>query len=212
MAVTINLESITRKISIAPKVKAVVLASVKKNVETAKEKMLQSFDNHKVTKEIEDGESTNNSSRLLYGYGNLFSFIGFNQGDEPIELVRNILKQHTKLRYETARYSKFIGKGIIQFGFLVETPNLDELYSKTEYPDPKTRSGSWLEGLESGLYGLQSYLYNDDGSFEEYNSRSTTGLQAKNGQKIIIVRKGDARSIKYMSLILKELQANLVKK
>lgn len=212
MAVTINIESITRKIAIAPKVKSVVLADVKDRIDTAKIKMLNTFNNHKVTKEIEGGESTNNSSRLLYGYGNLFSFIGFNQGDNPIELVRSLLKQHTNLRHEKASYSKLIGKGIIEFGFLVETPSLEELYSNTEYPDPKTRPGSWLEGISKGLYGLKSYLYNDDGSFEEYDSRSTTGLQAKSGQKLIIVRKGDARTIKYIEEIIKNLERDIRKK
>jgi|ERR1041384_1487732 hypothetical protein len=210
MPVTYNLQSITAKLANAPKVKKEALSIVKKNIETAKNEMLEAFDNHKVTKEIEAGESTNNSSGLLYGYGNLFSFIGFNEGDEPIELVRNILKLNTGLKSDSDKFVRFSGGGTIIFGFDVKIPSKDELYEKTEYPG-ENRAGSWLEGIERGLYGLKSYLYDDTGKFEEYDSRSTTGLQAKSGQKVIIVRKGDARTIKYITEILKVLENSLKK-
>jgi len=207
---TVNLDSIVAKLSKATKVKQAAFIAAKRQVSMSTEKMLKDFDSHKVTKEIEDGESTNNSSNLLYGYGNLFSFIGFNEGDDPIGLVRNILR-NTKLMNKSATNGSPYGKGKILFRYLVKIPSLQELYEKTEYPG-ETRSGSWLEGIESGLYGLRSYLYNDDGSFEEYGSRSGTGLQAKAGQKVVIIRKGEARSIKYITQILKDFARSLNKR
>ena len=44
--------------------------------------LLREFDNHPVTKEIEQGPS--GTSSLLGGRGNFFGFLGFNSGDKPI--------------------------------------------------------------------------------------------------------------------------------
>ncbi len=200
-----NLQSISYKVVNAPKVKNFVLKQAKKEVDKAKKDMLKAFDNHKVTKEIEDGESTNNSSGLLKGYGNLFSFIGFPQGEEPLAVIRTILEEQTKLD-EYASSVKFVKGGLNQFTFDVEYPNLKELYDLTPYPDGK-RQGSWLEGIEEGLYGFQSYLYDDNENFDTDVSRSTTGLQAKISKgdskgALIIVRKADAKKTDYMSKIL----------
>lgn len=210
----VNFDQIIVKIANAPKVKNEVLSQVKSRIELAKDKMIEDFDNNKITQEIEAGESTNNSSGLLPGLqrgGNLFSFIGFNQGDNPIEIIRNILNNSAKLRSENSRYVRFIGKGLIQFAFTVQVPSLEELYEKTQYPGD-TRKGSWLEGITTGLYGLQSYLYDDDGNFEEYDSRSSTGLQAKTkNKKLIIVRKNEAKKDAYITKIIDNFQKQLRK-
>ena len=50
------------------------------------------FDNHVVTREIEAGPQSSNSSGTLGGIGNLFSFIGFNNGSNPVQPVRELLK------------------------------------------------------------------------------------------------------------------------
>ena len=57
-----------------------------------KERMIQEFLNHNVTKEINLGPNAENISGTLSGYGNLFSFIGFEKGDDPIKPILDILE------------------------------------------------------------------------------------------------------------------------
>ena len=47
-------------------------------------KLLVAFDDHEITKEIEAGPGARNSSGTLGGYGNLYTFIGFSRGQDPI--------------------------------------------------------------------------------------------------------------------------------
>ena len=52
--------------------------------ERAKDEMIKDFLSLKVTQEIAGGPGALNMSGTLGGYGNLFSFIGFDMGDNPM--------------------------------------------------------------------------------------------------------------------------------
>jgi hypothetical protein len=54
-----------------------------------KNELIQEFLNHPVTQEIKAGPNTTNISGTLNGKGNLFSFIGFYEGDDPIQDILN---------------------------------------------------------------------------------------------------------------------------
>ena len=56
---------------------------VYKKIEKLKKEMMANFLRLPVTKEILAGSTSSNISGTLGGYGNLFTFIGFNQGDSP---------------------------------------------------------------------------------------------------------------------------------
>ena len=63
-------------------------AKVLSSFEKVKSEMIEEFLDHKVTQEIIAGPTADNISGTLGGYGNLFSYIGFNEGDEPRRLAR----------------------------------------------------------------------------------------------------------------------------
>ena len=63
----------------------------------AKNSLINNFNSHPVTREIEAGPEADNSSRTLGGSGNLFTFIGFFREDNPVEMVRNALQRHIKI-------------------------------------------------------------------------------------------------------------------
>jgi len=75
---------------------------VEREFEAIKQRMIDEFESHPVTIEIDAGENASNSSGTLGGYGNLFSFIGFQDGDDPLKEVRVKLNQTniTRLKYK----------------------------------------------------------------------------------------------------------------
>ena len=50
---------------------------IEPRINVLQEQMVEEFRSHPVTSELNDGPNASNTSGLLGGYGNLFSFIGF---------------------------------------------------------------------------------------------------------------------------------------
>ena len=59
--------------------------------------LIQNFANHPVSTEIAAGPNAGNSSGTLGGYGNLFSFIGFSAGQDPVKDWINLLQNKIKI-------------------------------------------------------------------------------------------------------------------
>ena len=67
----------------------------KKKFEELKKEMIKEFLNLPITKEILRAPGASNISGTLGGYGNLFSFIGFPAGSNPIDPIVKLLNQTT---------------------------------------------------------------------------------------------------------------------
>jgi len=119
---------------------------------SARGNFLESFENHEVTKEIEAGESSSNSSGTLGGYGNLFSFIGFDGSDKPTEIVKNLIR---KIRLINKSYKKTVSNGVV-ISFSVNVPPVSSFESST--PIPWASGRSWLLGIERGISGLGYFV------------------------------------------------------
>lgn len=185
-----------------PKIKPIIskeaLKRIRAEVSEAQREMLMDFENHPVTKEINGGPGANNESGTLGGYGNLFSYIGFEKGSDPIAPIRKILKKALKIRSLPSSHRSMIIK------FQVELPSKEEIFENT--PMPWSDGRSWVEGIERGISGLGKYL--NIGSRQYGNaSRSGTGLQVKNGPM-----SGAFRNTKYLSQILNELRSAIMRK
>ena len=63
----------------------------RKKANAIKKEVLQEFNRHEVTKEIEKGPSGTGST-LLGGRGNFFGFLGFEKGTQPVEILRETLE------------------------------------------------------------------------------------------------------------------------
>lgn len=138
---------------------------VREEFEKVKREILNEFNTHPVTVEIEGGIYASNVSNTLSGITNLFSFIGFEANDRPIEPVRNLLQQST-MRKNIGR------RGLISYTF--EIPTAKDIFLIT--PLPWAVGRSWAKGIEEGLSGLGYYIK------KTRNSRSGLGVQS---QKII---------------------------
>jgi hypothetical protein len=158
---------------------------VKKAFEKMKREMILEFMSHPVTREILGGPDASNESGTLDGYGNLFSFIGFDKGTDPIEPILDLLHD-SRIEHSNTADSDIM--------FTIFIPSKQNIFDATPL---KWASGrSWSEAIERGLSGLGYYLNRD--YIEE--SDSGTGIQVKS-----LLRKGAKyKPVKYISALINE--------
>jgi len=164
MAGTINKKLIQKEIFNSRAVKKMVLNIVQKEVEKEKVIFKQTFESHPVTQEIDGGENASNISGTLGGYGNLFSFLGFNQGSKPTVPVKFLIQSISLNRGVRINNSGFQLK--------VNIPSKEDFGAVSKMPWEGGRS--WLLDVERGISGLGAFLY---GRF--LGSRSGGGIQSK---------------------------------
>ena len=164
MAGNINKKLIQKEIFNNKAIKKMVHDIVLKQVEKEKALFKEEFESHPVTQELEGGESASNVSGTLGGYGNLFSFLGFNNGANPTTPVKILIQKINLNRNVETKNNSFILK--------VNVPSKDEFGMISRLPWEGGRS--WLLDLERGISGLGAYLY---GRFTQ--SRSGSGIQSK---------------------------------
>tara|TARA_Y100001938_G_scaffold119697_1_gene165930 strand:- start:2864 stop:3481 length:618 start_codon:yes stop_codon:yes gene_type:complete len=192
-----NLLRVKRKVQ-KPTAKTRVLARKKAEriFERAKKDLINSFKNHPVTQEIQAGPNSSNSSGTLGGYGNLFSYIGFAAGANPIATVLAALEDGVEM--EKKAVEKKVGK-FFEFAFNLKIPTMNVLSAIT--PMPWESGRSWLYGIEKGISGFSSYMYGRS------NGRSGAAIQTRNK-----IRSGGFRNTPYMSKILKDFKTELKKR
>jgi len=165
----------------------VYLEYVKKEVEqkvnNVKEEILKEFNNHPVTIEIEQGIYASNISGTLNGITNLYSFIGFEAGEKPIEPIRSELEKIGIKRLVSPNGS------II---YKIDFPDAKDIFNVT--PLPWAIGRSWAKGIETGISGLGFYIK------QSRESRSGLGIQSKTQ-----VRSGlRFKNTRYISAIIKK--------
>jgi hypothetical protein len=164
MAGRINKQKIQKEIFNNKAVKKIVRDIVQKEVEKEKALFRADFESHPVTQELEGGENASNISGTLGGYGNLFSFLGFNKGANPTAPVKLLIQ---KILLD--RNVQTSGNG---FKIKINIPSKEEFAAVARLPWEGGRS--WLLDVERGISGLGAFLY---GRFT--SSRSGGGIQSK---------------------------------
>ena len=158
--------------------------------------MMDNFDLHPVTKEINDGpNATNKSNTLSGGYGNLFSFIGFHRsGGNPTQVIRDMLSvaniKRVRVHAATSRTIFCQANSSL--------PNLETIYQQTPLP---WSAGSWAEGIEKGIDGFGNYIYT-----RWFHSRS--GKAAQVGHSL---RGTSFKPTTYLSQIYREFERRIQK-
>jgi hypothetical protein len=164
MAGKINKKLIQKEIFNNRTVKKMVRNIIEKEVEKEKALFRADFESHPVTQELEGGENASNISGTLGGYGNLFSFLGFNNGANPTTPVKFLIQ---KILLDRNVQTSSNG-----FKIKVNIPSKEEFAAVARLPWESGRS--WLLDMERGISGLGSFLY---GRFN--TSRSGGGIQSK---------------------------------
>lgn len=154
-----------------------------------KQRILGEFRRLKISQEIIEGPEGESG---LLNYGNLFSFLGFNKGDKPVDELITFLRANIQIdeKVPIINYSN----GVINYSFTVSSPTEEDIESVT--PLEWDRNRSWLREIEDGASGFSFYI------FKKYfdkstGSRSTTGLQSKRG-----VRSGEFGPRPYLSTLM----------
>ena len=160
-------------------------------IKRAKEAMVKDFLGLKVTQEIIGGPHTTNISGTLGGYGNLFSFIGFNEGEQPINPIITLLNQ------TTFRITQMNTRG--SFKVIIEIPSAEDIFAVT--PLPWAAGISWAKRIEVGMSGLGMYLNTPS----DY-SRSGGGIQTDKK-----IRGGRFSNTRYITWFLKEWQKKFLR-
>ena len=155
---------------------------VYKKIERLKKEMIADFLRLPVTREILAGSTSSNISGTLGGYGNLFTFIGFNEGDRPISPIVQLLSQ------TNYRVTRFDQNGSVKL--TIDMPGRQDIFAVT--PLPWASGISWSERIEKGMSGLGMYL-----NTSSKNSRSGRGIQADNK-----IRTGKFNNTSYVSAFL----------
>lgn len=159
--------------------------------ESSRKIFFRDFLSHPVTKEIKGGVGARNTSGLLGGEQNLFSFFGFSEGEDPIGDVNLYL--HRSFNFNRGSYR---GK---RWGFWISFPDEDQIAQHVvgKYGATYT-SESWIEGVEKGYSGLNYYLR------YEGKGRSRGGIQVKTP-----VRELAFSTTKYFSKIVSNFKKNI---
>ena len=156
----------------------------KREFKEIKAEMIKEFLSHPVTQEIMEGPSAANISGTLGGVTNLFAFIGFNAGEQPVGPILNLLEE-VNITYNKEYKEKGIG-----VSFHVFLPTAEDIFAIT--PLPWATGRSWAEGIERGISGL-GYLLRKSGG------RSGVAVQSR----VSKVRGGRFQNTPYISSFIK---------
>ena len=157
----------------------------KKEFDSLKKEMIKEFLSHPVTLEIIAGPNSTNISGTLNGNSNLFAFIGFSAGEEPIKPILEMLE---KISFKDG------GEANVGRNFSVDMPKANDIFAIT--PMPWATGRSWAKGIETGISGL-GYLLNKSGR----SSRSGVAIQVKNK-----VRGGGFSNKPYISALINKYE------
>lgn len=171
----IDYRAISQKAINSQRVQSAMKARAKKAFNKAKAGMLNDFLNDIVTREIRGGAEATNKSGMLGGYGNLFSYIGFYSGEDPIGPVENYLRYFSFFARVTKTKSARGGGSVT---FSINWPSIEEIYALS--PMPWEPGNSWIRGIEKGISGFSHYMH-----MQHPASRSGGGLQSKKEQGLV---------------------------
>lgn len=148
---------------------------VTKKFKALKQELLDSFDEHDVTQEIEGGPSADSKFVKTIAGGNLFSLLGFNGGENPTAELRKVIKEKVNLKIESVT-RKNTKNGIL-WEIPVEMPTLGEIEKEAASRNPLDwTSRGWTYLIEHGIPWFAHYLFRERG-FK--TSKSGTAIEVK---------------------------------
>lgn len=155
-----------------------------------KNNYIQEFINHPITQEIKGGIGATNISGTLGGITNLYSFIGFDEGTDPIKPIEDLL--------EKSNYRIIFNNKATDSTVIFDIPTAAQIFAIT--PMPWAIGRSWARGIETGISGLGYYLK------KTKNSKSGLGIQSSTNQ----VRPGTVfKNTRYISDLINRFSKDL---
>ena len=170
----------------APRVlKAPFKKEIDKKFKRIKNEMIKEFLQLPVTQELMQGPDGANISGTLNGVINLFAFIGFDRGDQPILPIIDALEN------TSIQFSKSLNRPKIGNQYNVFLPTAEDIFRIT--PMPWDTGRSWAQGIERGISGLGFLLRKNN------KGRSGAAIQSR-----VKVRGGRFKNTAYISAFIKK--------
>jgi hypothetical protein len=174
-------------------VEKTVLRVVSKEVSKSNRKLLEDFLRDEISREISAGPTAINITNTLGGRGNLFSFLGYEQGSDPIGELAAFLSDSIQIRSIKSSKSKLTV--IVK----IKIPTRDDMDELAQLP--------WVDrglvkAIENGISGLGAFLYSQKGF-----SASRSGFAVQASQNIY---GGSFKPQKYVSEIIREVAKSMV--
>lgn len=137
---------------------------IKSEFETQKAQMIQGFFQDDISREIKNPD-LGNISKTLGGYGDLFGFIGFFAGSDPIQEASDVLLNKTQLKSITiervynrdARGRFTSGRRYRNVKISFTAPTLDDFDDASQKVVRDYSSRNWIKGVEKGISGFNRY-------------------------------------------------------
>ena len=201
---TVRVDQIVKKIANSKSVERKMSSIVYKNFERERRRVVNEFESHPVTKELEMGHDAFNVSGTTNGIGNLYSFIGFPQGANPVDPVRKLMMG---IKISRRPQKTVISRNKIEKVYKVYSPGMSDFQAET--PMPWETGLSWVRGVERGISGFGHFMATNSPGTEGFNfsgSRSGGGVQVKRTLSTM-----GFKPVKYLSLILSNFRRRLAK-
>lgn len=173
--------------------KPLVVERVERILRRRQKELMVNFESSPITIELESGPQSSNTSGALGGVGNLYTFLGFDRGSDPISPLRNLLAQSI---YIVSIRKK---RNELALRLVFHLPTEEEIAAVTGLP--WAEGDSWTAALERGISNLGQTL------FKSGAGKSGGAIQAD----------GEVRSVSssipvdYLTRMLNELQAGVEK-
>lgn len=144
---------------------------IERKFNKSKEELLEEFDKHTVTQDLEGGPSGDSELVTTIGGGNLYSLLGFRSGQNPISNLRKILNSTIKLDFTGIRKTKI--KNGIEIQVPVLLPTMDQLNQRVASINklPWTSRG-WIYLVENGIPWFAHYLFRQRGFKQSYSGKA----------------------------------------
>ena len=201
---TVRVDQIVKKIANSRSVERKMSSIVYKNFERERKRVINEFENHPVTRELEMGPDAYNVSGTTHGVGNLYSFIGFPRGANPVEPVRKLMMG---IKISRRPQKTIISRNKIEKVYKVYSPGMADFQAET--PMPWETGLSWARGIERGISGFGHFMATNTPGAEGFNfsgSRSGGGVEVKRTLTTM-----GFKPVKYLSLILSNFRRRLAK-
>ncbi len=164
---------------------------------------MKAFDEDTITQELEAGpEALSQIPGLAHAGGNLYSFLGFNAGEEPTQAIREYFEEGItlgKTRAGVPHGDQVTFKTPVKFPTVAD---VDKVAGSNNPLDWIARPWTDLLSRGEGIPGLPNYLFDLVKNFP--NSRSGPAVQATKS-----LRAGDLGQVPYISRLLGVLKALL---
>jgi hypothetical protein len=187
---------------ITPKVEKMI----EREFDKKKKKLMERFEEHKVTQELEAGAEATSSFLKV---GNLFSLLGFYADEKPVDQLREILNKDIYLDKST---KMVIHQDTIEIQKQVWMPSQEDIREKTSSVGvSKWTDRSWLDMIERGIPGLPWFLSNLNWQHPKRQrpnfktSRSGTGLEVATN-----LGRGATGPIKYISELMRKFRESIL--